>query len=127
MENHTLIGDRILSVSSSDILKLAGTIARTHHENWDGSGYPTGLAGKRIPIGGRLTALADVFDALLSDRPYKKAWDFEKGTKYIQEESGKKFDPEIVGAFMKNIHKIRLIHNGTNSSDGELIKLVNKL
>ena len=117
MKNHTLIGERILSASSSNILRLAGTIARTHHENWDGSGYPAGLAGKRISVGGRLTALADVLDALLSDRPYKKAWDFEKATKYIQEESGKKFDPEIVDAFTKNIQRIHLVYSGTNSFD----------
>jgi putative two-component system response regulator len=117
MKNHTLIGERILSVSSSNLLRLAGTIARVHHENWDGSGYPAGLAGKRIPLGGRLTALADVFDALLSDRPYKKAWDFERAIKYVQQESGKKFDPEMVDTLIKNIQKIRLIYSGTNNSD----------
>lgn len=101
MKNHTLIGESILSVSGSDILRLASTIARTHHENWDGSGYPAGLAGNNIPIGGRLTAFADVFDVLMSDRPYKEAWDFESTVQYLKEESGKKFDPEIVNAFTK--------------------------
>lgn len=124
MKNHTSIGERILGVSSSKILKLSSVIARSHHENWDGSGYPQRLAGQRIPLAGRLTALADVSDALLSDRPYKKAWDFERVIKYIQEESGKKFDPEIVDVFIKNIENIRLIYSGTSISDERFDKNV---
>lgn len=111
MKNHTLIGENILSVHNSEIMKLAGVIARTHHENWDGTGYPFSLSGNQINIAGRLTAVADVFDALLSDRPYKKAWDIERAVNYIQQESGKKFDPEIVGVFVNDIEKIIALYH----------------
>ena len=114
MKNHTLIGKSILDVSGSKTLKLAGCIAQNHHENWDGSGYPRGLAGKRIPTAGRLTALADVVDALMSNRPYKEAWDFESTIAYVQEERGRKFDPEIVDIFMENIQIVRLIYKKDN-------------
>lgn len=117
MKSHTSIGERILSVSSSKILGLAGSIAQTHHENWDGSGYPGGLAGKRIPVAGRLTALADVFDALLSDRPYKKAWDIESAIRYVREQSGKKFDPDIVGALVGNLDRVYAIYGVAAGAD----------
>ena len=112
MKSHTLIGEKILSAMDSKIMKLATGIARSHHENWNGGGYPDGLIGKHIPAAGRLTALADVFDALLSERPYKKTWDFESAVRYVEEESGEKFDPDIVAAFKKNIEKVRLIYHG---------------
>lgn len=110
MKNHTLIGESILSAHSSEIMKLSSVIARTHHENWDGSGYPLALSGNQINIAGRVTAVADVFDALLSDRPYKKTWDIEKAINYIQDESGKKFDPEIVSVFVKNMEEITALY-----------------
>ncbi len=118
MKKHTLIGDRILSTSGADILRLAGSIARTHHEDWDGNGYPLGLSGKLIPMAGRVTALADVFDALVSDRPYKDAWDFDRAVRYVQEESGRKFDPDVVRVFVENIDEIHYIYETITDSDG---------
>ncbi|WP_164125679.1 HD-GYP domain-containing protein, partial [Stenotrophomonas maltophilia] len=74
IEEHVRIGGAILSSSSSDLIRLASEIALTHHERWDGTGYPKGVAGDAIPLSGRITAVADVFDALTSERPYKPAW-----------------------------------------------------
>ena len=115
MKNHTLIGERILSVAVPFEAGRYYSPSSSRKLGWQR--ISAGLAGKRIPLGGRLTALADVFDALLSDRPYKKAWDFERAIKYVQQESGKKFDPEMVDTLIKNIQKIRLIYSGTNNSD----------
>lgn len=81
-------------------LRKALDIPYAHHEKWDGSGYPQGLKQKNIPLGARIFAVADVYDALTSDRPYRKAWTREKTLKYIADESGKHFDPEIVAAFL---------------------------
>lgn len=99
MKQHTVIGQRILSTSSSPILKAGAEIAIAHHEKWDGSGYPFGLKGKAIPLAGRIVAVADVFDALTSERPYKKAWDLDRATSLIRESSGGHFDPMCVEAF----------------------------
>lgn len=114
MKSHTIIGEKILSGSTSKLLKLAGNIAKTHHENYDGTGYPLGIRGERIPVAGKLTALADMFDALMSDRPYKKAWDFDRAVNQVKEESGKKLDPGLVDLFLGNMDKVRLIYK----SDG---------
>lgn len=100
MQRHALIGSRILDSSSSDLIRLAAEIARTHHERWDGSGYPIGLRGDEIPISGRITAVADVFDALTSERPYKRAWAPEKARETLILESGRHFDPACVAAFL---------------------------
>ena len=81
-------------------MKLAAEIALSHHENWDGSGYPLGLSGEAIPISGRITMLADVFDALGSNRCYKEAWPSQKIRDYIIEQSGGKFDPRLVGILL---------------------------
>ncbi len=113
MKDHTLIGKNILSSSNLKTMRLASVITATHHENWDGTGYPYALSGKRIPLAGRLTAIADVFDALLSDRPYKKAWDIDSAINYIKEESEKKFDPEIVKIFMQNIKNLKQLYETT--------------
>ncbi len=99
MKAHPGIGAKILSGSHSDLLKMAETIALTHQEKWDGSGYPKGLKGEEIPLFGRIVALADVFDALTTERPYKKAWPVEKAVALIEEESGKHFDPQLVAIF----------------------------
>ena len=80
---------------------MAREVAMNHHEKWDGSGYPKGLKGTAIPISARIVALADVFDALTSERPYKKAWSIEQATDLIREQSGKHFDPELVEAFFR--------------------------
>lgn len=99
MKQHTLIGGKILSGSEAGFIKLAEVIALTHHEKWDGSGYPNGLAGEEIPIAGRITAIADVFDALTSKRPYKEPFPLEKSFGIIREGRGTHFDPAVVDAF----------------------------
>ena len=99
LEQHTEIGGRILSGSRSPILRLAEQIARTHHERWDGSGYPGGLAGDAIPLAGRITAVADVFDVLAHPRPHKQAWPLAKAVQEIVDQAGRHFDPEVVAAF----------------------------
>jgi response regulator RpfG family c-di-GMP phosphodiesterase len=96
MRTHAEIGHRMLQHSRRGILKLAAEIALTHHENWDGSGYPNGLSGDAIPLSGRITMLADVFDALGSRRCYKPAWDETSIREFIQAQSGSKFDPQLV-------------------------------
>ena len=99
MKQHTTIGGKILSGSDSEFIKLAEVIALTHHEKWDGSGYPLGLKGTAIALAGRITAIADVFDALMSKRPYKEPFSLEKSFAIIQEGKGSHFDPEVVEAF----------------------------
>jgi len=99
MKQHTVIGGRILAGSDSDFIQTGEQIALTHHEKWDGSGYPQGMAGTDIPIEGRITAVADVFDALTSKRPYKEAFSSEKSFGIIAEGRGGHFDPDVVDAF----------------------------
>lgn len=106
MKTHTTIGGKIIGDHSSDLLKLAKQVALTHHEKWDGSGYPNGVAGVHIPLAGRIVALADVFDALTSERPYKKAWSEADAISEINNSSGKHFDPDLVAAFMKGLPEI---------------------
>lgn len=100
MRRHAEIGGRILANPDSSLLRLACEIAETHHEKFDGSGYPRGLKGEAIPLGGRIVAVADVFDALNSPRPYKKAWPVDDSRAYIEEHSGRHFDPTCVRAFV---------------------------
>lgn len=100
-EKHTLIGANILTGSRFPVLKLAEEIALTHHESWDGSGYPRGLRADEIPLSGRIVAVADVFDALTHARAYKGAWRLDDALDEIQHQSGKKFDPTVVNAFLK--------------------------
>lgn len=97
---HTKVGARIMNSGRSPILNMATRIAMTHHEKWDGSGYPNGLAGTEIPIEGRITAVADVFDALSSKRPYKDAFPVEKCFRIITEGRGSHFDPDVTDAFL---------------------------
>jgi putative two-component system response regulator len=99
MKTHTLIGAGILSGGYSDLTRMAELIATTHHERWDGSGYPQGLEGEAIPIAGRIVALADAFDALTHKRPYKKPWTVKEAVAEVQRQAGKQFDPKIVEAF----------------------------
>ncbi|TCK08315.1 response regulator [Marinobacterium mangrovicola] len=96
MKRHPLIGAEILGDSNARLIRMARTVALTHHEKWDGSGYPYGLSGSDIPIEGRIVAIADVLDALTSERPYKKAWSLDDALSHIREQSGKHFDPELV-------------------------------
>jgi len=99
MQRHAEIGARLLEGEGCDLLALARTVAWTHHERWDGSGYPRRLAGDAIPEAGRLCAVADVFDALLATRPYKQPWALGAAVAHVQTEAGRHFDPRIVGAF----------------------------
>ncbi|HEV7802638.1 MAG TPA: HD domain-containing phosphohydrolase, partial [Burkholderiales bacterium] len=99
MKLHTVIGQKILSNSVSPILQAGAQIAISHHEKFDGSGYPHRLKGKAIPLYGRIVAVADVFDALTSERPYKKAWDLDRANSLLLESKGGHFDPEVVDAF----------------------------
>jgi putative two-component system response regulator len=105
MQRHTTVGHEILADSESELLQLAATIALTHHERWDGSGYPRGLAGEQIPIEGRITAVADVFDALLSDRCYRAALPLDDAVESIREGRGTHFDPAIVDALLANLEQ----------------------
>lgn len=103
MKSHTLIGGKLLEGDNSTLMCMAREIALTHHEKWDGSGYPNGLAGEAIPQAGRIAALADVFDALISVRPYKKAWTVEAAVDLIRENSGRHFDPGLVEVFLREL------------------------
>lgn len=105
MKTHTTKGAEILSNSSSELVQMAEQIALTHHEKYDGSGYPSGLKGEEIPLSGRITAICDVFDALLSKRPYKEAWDVEDVIEEVKKGAGSHFDPVLVDVFLKNINK----------------------
>ena len=100
MQNHCEIGANLLQGGTNSLLIMAERIALTHHERWDGTGYPAGLSGANIPIEGRIVAIVDVYDALTNSRPYKKAWPQEKALELIRSERGKHFDPEVTDAFL---------------------------
>jgi len=89
-----------VSGSGSQLVQLSETIALTHHEHWDGNGYPLGMRGEQIPLAGRICAICDVFDALLCTRPYKEAWPYERAIAEIEQLSGSQFDPGLVTAFL---------------------------
>jgi putative two-component system response regulator len=108
MKTHTTIGAEILSGSCSPLLRTAERIALTHHERWDGRGYPRGISGEAIPLVGRIVALADVFDALTHERPYKHASTITDAVAEISHQSGRHFDPEVVNAFMSLEHSTLL-------------------
>ena len=99
MQTHAQIGAEIIGEDGSDLLNMAREVALCHHEKWDGSGYPRGLKGEAIPISARIVALADVFDALTSERPYKHAWPIDDAVALIREQAGQHFDPALVTAF----------------------------
>lgn len=111
MQTHAQIGADILSGDDSTLMKMAHAIAISHHEKWNGKGYPNSLAGDEIPLVGRITALADVFDALTSARPYKKAWAVEDAVNLIKEERGQHFEPRLVDCFLENLDEIVAIKN----------------
>jgi putative two-component system response regulator len=108
IKTHAAIGKRILGGSASELIRLAAEIAESHHEKWDGSGYPQGLAGPAIPLAARIVAVADVFDALTTLRPYKEAMSFEAALACIRAESGRHFDPACVEAFCARWADIRI-------------------
>jgi putative two-component system response regulator len=105
LKTHPVVGARILGGSRSRLLQVASEIAATHHEHWDGRGYPDGLSGEEIPLSGRIVAVADVFDALTHERPYKPAWSTDQAVAEIIEQSGRQFDPAVVAAFQTLDHK----------------------
>jgi putative two-component system response regulator len=109
MKQHTTIGAKILEGSEAEFIKLANVVALTHHEKWDGSGYPQGLKGSKIPVAGRITAIADVFDALTSGRPYKEPFSLEESLSIMKEGRGSHFDPEVVDAFFASEDEILAI------------------
>jgi putative two-component system response regulator len=109
INTHTTIGGKLLDGDDSPLLKLAREIALSHHEKWDGSGYPNGLAGEAIPQSGRIVAVADVFDALTSARPYKKAWTVEDATKFVRDNAGSHFDTAVVDCFIELLPDILVI------------------
>jgi putative two-component system response regulator len=106
MQTHAAIGAELLDGDDSELLRLARSIALSHHEKWDGSGYPSGLKGEDIPQAGRIVAVADVFDALTSSRPYKKAWPLEQAIALIRDGAGSHFDPEVVAHFLAALPEI---------------------
>jgi putative two-component system response regulator len=103
MREHTEIGRRILAGSASPVLRMAEEVAWTHHERWDGGGYPRGLAGWAIPWPGRIVAVADVFDALTHERPYKAAWSRDEALAHLRAGSGTQFCPDVVRAFLEDV------------------------
>jgi putative nucleotidyltransferase with HDIG domain len=105
MERHTTVGHQILADSDSDLLRMAATIALTHHERWDGNGYPQGLSGEEIPFEGRIVAVVDVFDALLSDRCYWPAMSVDAVATTIREGRGTHFDPQIADALLDHFEE----------------------
>ena len=109
MKNHPRMGYDILKGSPSKYLSMGAIIALGHHEKYDGSGYPTGMHGEDIPIVARVVAVADVFDALVSERPYKHAWTMEDGFAYLLSQKGKHFDASVVDAFLANTDRVREI------------------
>ena len=109
MQSHATIGAEIIGEHGDGMLQLAHQIALTHHEKYDGSGYPNKLAGDAIPLTGRIVAIADVFDALTSIRPYKRAWSEEEAVDYLVQQKGKHFDPALVDLFVAQLPAIRTV------------------
>jgi len=124
MKKHPEIGAEILSGSHSSLMQMAETIALTHQERWDGSGYPRGLKGEEIPISGRIVAICDVFDALTSKRYYKEAYSIEKSMQIIEEGKGKDFEPRLVDAFKKvPPNMIRIIKELPDTEPAHILKV----
>jgi len=111
MKSHAAIGAELLDGDDSPLLRLAREIALSHHEKWDGSGYPNGLAGEAIPQSGRIAAVADVFDALTSSRPYKRAWTVEAAEAFVRDNTGSHFDPTVEECFLANMPEILAIRD----------------
>lgn len=114
MKQHPVLGAHILGRSSIALFELAAEIALTHHERWDGSGYPRGLSGEAIPLSGRIVAVCDFFDALTMDRCYREALSPEVALRMLEQESGRAFDPHIVDCFVRNIHRLVALRDYIN-------------
>lgn len=108
IRSHTVIGHRILAGSGSPVIQCAARIALSHHEAWNGDGYPHGLAGTNIPLDARITAIADVYDALLSQRAYKPAWKQDAVVDELQRLRAVKFDPDILDLFLENLTEVKV-------------------
>jgi len=121
MKQHAAIGAGILKGSDTEFITLGRIIALTHHEKWDGSGYPVGLKASAIPLAGRITAIADVFDALTSKRPYKEPFSLDKSFSIIKEERDRHFDPDVVDAFLKIENEIVSIKDRYNDQQESLL------
>ena len=119
MQRHAEFGAHIIGKHDDPLLYSAALVALSHHEKWDGSGYPRNLAGEDIPLIGRITAIADVFDALTSTRPYKKAWKAEDAVDYIRQGRGTHFDPWLTELFEARLTEILDIHHSLTDKDGE--------
>jgi putative two-component system response regulator len=118
MEGHTAIGREILRGSAFPLIRAAELIAATHHERWDGAGYPEGLAGEAIPIAGRIAAVADVFDALTSQRPYKTRWSIDDARDALLAERGRHFDPACVDALLRRFDEVsRIAQDAAEAED----------
>ncbi|MBF0621118.1 MAG: two-component system response regulator [Magnetococcales bacterium] len=111
MCKHPEIGEEIIGKHDADLLETARIISLTHHEKWDGSGYPNGLKGESIPLYGRICAIADVFDALTTVRPYKKAWTIEEAVAELQKDAGSHFDPKLVPVFIDHLEEILTVRD----------------
>lgn len=109
MQSHVMIGAEIIGEHETGMLALASQIALTHHEKYDGSGYPRGLRGDAIPLSGRIVAIADVFDALTSKRPYKRAWTEQEALDFLREQKGRHFDPALVDLFIEQMPAVRAV------------------
>lgn len=119
MRRHPGIGADIIGgyADGSGLFEMAASIALTHHEKWNGSGYPNGLSGEDIPTEGRIVAVADVFDALTTRRPYKDPWPVEKAVRFLQDEAGQHFDPELVSLFIKKMPEVLVIRERWQETD----------
>jgi len=116
IRTHAEIGSRILADSPCELIQIGATIAAAHHERWDGSGYPRGLKGSEIPIAARVVTVADVFDALTTRRPYKKAMPLEAARQYLEEKKGREFDPACVDAFLSRWEEVAAIARPKSTS-----------
>jgi putative two-component system response regulator len=122
VKTHTTLGARLLSESGSPVLQMASLIAAAHHERWDGTGYPAGLAGEDIPLVARVVAVADVFDALTHDRPYKSLWPVEQAISEVQHGAGTQFDPRVVDAFLETLARADLAEQTPAPRRGSLFR-----
>ena len=121
MRRHPLMGAEIIGEHDNELLTYARLVALTHHERWDGSGYPAGLAGRDIPLVGRIVAVADVFDALVSRRPYKEPWHFDDAVAEIEKGAGSHFDPELMPAFLSVLDDMQRIRDAYSDELGPMI------
>jgi putative two-component system response regulator len=120
MRRHPTIGSRILDNSTSELLQAGRLIALSHHERWDGTGYPSGLNGENIPLWGRICAVADVFDAVTSERPYKPAYSIEEALQILRDGRGTHFDPQVVDVFFDHLDEILAVVDKYRDQDDEI-------